>query len=270
MSPKYIFSFLLFFLLHLSTNAQTALAKLKFEDAETAFNNGDYNKAALKLDEAEKLFGKANPPILHLRILILDKQLQKDVEWSSLNKLLTNCLSFLKDYEEVETLEEKYRDVYKIYAAVTEKYGSNEEEYNAYLKKQKDKQLALEELEKNKPAKIYVFRQTGIGGFATPFGIYIKDILVCKLNNGNHTLQALQKGDYQVKIRGVMNGKKFEKILEKNAGVFPISVEAGKTYFYAIRYNTWSGKFGFELLTEEAGRKSLQQTSQVNCDLQAN
>lgn len=267
MKKKYIFSFLLFFLMHLSPNAQTALAKLKFEDAEIAYNNQDYIKATQKLDEAEKLFGKTNPPILHLRILILDKQLQKDVEWSSLNKLLTNCLNFLKDYEDVESLEDKYRDVYKIYTAITEKYGSNEEEYNAYLKKQKDKQLAIEESERNKPAKIYVFRQTGIGGFATPFGIYIKDILVCKLNNGNHTIQQLSKGEHKIRIRGVMKNNKFEKVLEKNAGEFFISVEPGKTYFYTIRYNTWTGKFGFELLSEEAGNKSLRETSQVNCNL---
>ncbi|HQS25426.1 MAG TPA: hypothetical protein PLJ41_13365 [Sediminibacterium sp.] len=267
MKLKYIFSFLLLLLMHLSLNAQTALAKLKFEDAEIAYNNQDYVKATQKLDEAEKLFGKSNPPILHLRILILDKQVQKETDWPSLDKLMTSCLSFLKDYENVEALEEKYRDVYKIYAAVTDKYGSNEEEYKAYLKKQKDKQIAIEESEKNRPAKVYVFRQTGIGGVLSPFGVFLNKTLVCKLNNGNHTVLQLNKGEHQIRIRGFMKNNKFEKVLEKNAGEFPISVEAGKIYFYAIRYNAWNGKFGFELLTEEAGKKSLRETSQANCNL---
>lgn len=265
--PKYLFSFLFFLLTNFLSNAQTALAKLKFEDAETAYNNGDYEKASIKLDEAEKLFGKANPPILHLRILVLDKQIQKEETWPALNKLINNCQIFLKDYAEVEALEDKYRDVYKVYSSVTEKYGSTEEEYKLYLKKQADKILEQEELKKKTPAKIYVFRQTGIGGFATPFGIYINTTLVCKLNNGHYTLQTINPGEHQIKIRGLMNNGKFEKVLEKNAGLFPISVEPGKIYFYAIKYSTWTGKFGLELLTEEAGRKSLRETTQVNCIL---
>ena len=111
MNLKHILCLLGLLLVFTAPKAQTALAKLKFEDAETAFNNQDYAKAAQKLDEAEKLFGKTNAPIAYLRILLMDKQLPAEPDWAVVKKLLTNCESYLKEYENVESLEEKYRQV---------------------------------------------------------------------------------------------------------------------------------------------------------------
>ena len=51
---------------------QTAIAKLKFEEAEEAFINKDYTTVLAKLDEAEEILGKTNPPMLYLRILSQD------------------------------------------------------------------------------------------------------------------------------------------------------------------------------------------------------
>jgi hypothetical protein len=73
MNPKHVLCLLGLLLVFTAPKAQTAVAKLKFEDAETAYNAGDYIKAINKLAESEKLFGKINSPILHLRILAQDK-----------------------------------------------------------------------------------------------------------------------------------------------------------------------------------------------------
>lgn len=249
-----------------SLHAQTALAKLKFEDAEVAFNNQDYTKAAQKLDEAEKLFGKTNAPILYLRILIMDKQLPAEPDWSVLNNLLSRCQTYLKDYENVESLEEKYRQVYKVYSSVTEKFGSNEDEFKAYLKKQESIRLALAEAENNRPAKIYVFRQTGFFGMAASMGIFINDTLVCKLFNGDHSLQRLPKGEYQFRIKGLFSdGKRYQKIMEKSSVIQTLLVEPKKTYFLDMKINQWNGKMSLEVLTEEEGNKKLRETKEKKC-----
>ncbi len=105
---------------------QTAIAKLKFEDAEEAFNNKDYLTALAKLDEAEEIFGKTGPPILYLRIMCLDKIVEaengKDPE--NIHELKNNCAFYLSIYEEA-SVEDKYRDVYKISAKI-EKYDQGE------------------------------------------------------------------------------------------------------------------------------------------------
>jgi hypothetical protein len=122
-------------------NAQVALAKLKFEDAESEYNNGKYANALTKLKDAERLFGKVNPPILHLKILIQDKLFQNNSEdYNSLFDLQKNCAIFLRDYADVEGLEEKFRDVYRI----SERYNSlpkNQSELDVFIaKKNKEKE----------------------------------------------------------------------------------------------------------------------------------
>ncbi|WP_164974318.1 tetratricopeptide repeat protein [Filimonas effusa] len=103
-----------------NSKAQTALAKLKFEDAEQAFNNGDYRTAITSLKEAEKLFGKTNPPIQHLLILSQYKLLEgKDVFMDIaspqiFNELYKNCQLFLQKNSDDERLTGKYKEVYKI------------------------------------------------------------------------------------------------------------------------------------------------------------
>lgn len=102
--------------------AQTAIAKLKFEDAEEAFEKNDYKVVLTKLDEAEKLFGQTNPPILYLRIIAQSKNisLQDDIDIEDIAMLRSNCTSYLKNYEHIEGIEEKYKEVYKVYDSYKE------------------------------------------------------------------------------------------------------------------------------------------------------
>ncbi|MFN3299650.1 MAG: hypothetical protein ACK41Z_05600, partial [Sediminibacterium sp.] len=100
--------------LNFTVFSQVAIAKLKFEDAETAYNAGDYAKTISRLADAEKLFGKINSPILHLRILAQNKLFQQTEEQELGFELKKNCSIFLKDYADIEALEEKYKEVYRI------------------------------------------------------------------------------------------------------------------------------------------------------------
>lgn len=128
------------------TFAQTALAKLKFEDAEVAYNNGNLTEALSKLTDAEKLFGKTNPPILHLKIVCQFKQLEKVNDFFEDEKhlllateLKKNTARFLQQYSETEGIEDKYREVYKI----SESLAAYPSEKTAWLKEKERREEAL-------------------------------------------------------------------------------------------------------------------------------
>lgn len=103
-------------LLYMHAFSQSSFAKFKFEEAEEAFSKADYSTALGKLNEAENLIGKINPPILYLRILAQDKLIatSKEKDIVSIASLLDNCDKYLKEYESVESLRDKFRDVYNI------------------------------------------------------------------------------------------------------------------------------------------------------------
>ena len=90
--------------------------------------------------EAEKLFGKINSPILHLRILAQNKLFLQTRENELGFELKKNCSIFLKDYADVEALEEKYKEVYRINENLSD-VPSNIEELKLFEdKKNKDYQ----------------------------------------------------------------------------------------------------------------------------------
>ena len=121
---------------------QVAVAKLKFEDAETAYNAGDYIKAINKLAESENLFGKINSPILHLRILAQNKLFAQTGQIELGFELKRNCATFLKDYADIEALEEKYKEVYRINENLADVPASPEEAASLSDKKNKEYQAA--------------------------------------------------------------------------------------------------------------------------------
>jgi len=155
----------IFLLLLLTTNiavagfSQVAIAKLKFEDAETAYNAGDYIKAINKLAESEKLFGKINSPILHLRILAQDKLFAQTGQVELGFELKRNCAAFLKDYADVEALEEKYKEVYRINENLADVAGSPEELEGLKVKRNKEYQER-----KKKYLEVIDHYLTAIGG----------------------------------------------------------------------------------------------------------
>jgi hypothetical protein len=61
--------------------AQGALAIATFERAEEAYARGDLQSAVSLVNEAEQLLGRANAPMLHLRILSRHRLLQGDANY---------------------------------------------------------------------------------------------------------------------------------------------------------------------------------------------
>lgn len=151
-----IISFFLF-----STNnifAQNEMkARIEYEDAETAFQNKEYEKAITHLTNAEKLLGKWTAKVGYLKIICLDKFVNYE-EWNEkADELERQVQSYMKHSEkissnqidldkmrEINTIEEnlsfgKKRIAWKkmpeyVNAEKAEKDRKEDDAYNWYLK----------------------------------------------------------------------------------------------------------------------------------------
>ncbi|WP_169305564.1 formylglycine-generating enzyme family protein [Sphingobacterium alkalisoli] len=124
---KRLFFLLLTFAIAIDAYGQNTVAKLKYEDAEKAFYNGDYQSCISLLDETEELLGKSAPNILHLRIMSESKVWEADpyASYEQLETLRKLCDQYLKNYD-IAGLEEKYRQIYDM-AAGLPKVSTREE-----------------------------------------------------------------------------------------------------------------------------------------------
>ena len=97
---------------------ENAIATLKFEEAETAFNSGNYTATLSKLDEVDSLVGVMSKS-LYLRIVVQDKIFdpaelyQDEAKFGLLASLRKNVSSYLKAMES-QGLDDRYRVVYAI------------------------------------------------------------------------------------------------------------------------------------------------------------
>ena len=125
-------SLLLFLSIVISAAGQTAIAKLKYEEAEEAYVKEDYQNTLLKLEEAEKKFGKVNPPIVYLRVMSQYHLLARNPheDFKLLQSLRKNCQYYLKEYAAVSSIEDKYKEVYQI-ADYLEIYSHNQNFFTA-------------------------------------------------------------------------------------------------------------------------------------------
>lgn len=100
-----------------SVFAQSPVAKFIFEDAEAAFAKQDYKTTLAKLDEAEKEFGKINPPILYLRIMARYELLKANPkDFDTVERLRKETAWYLKEYGNLESVQDKAREVYRVSA----------------------------------------------------------------------------------------------------------------------------------------------------------
>lgn len=134
----------LFFLLTPYLFGQATIAKLKYQDAEEAFANGDYTTAVTKLKEAEKLLGQTNAKIMYLLIQAESKLVEAaptpDMEMVAAVK--QHMATYLKKYENADNIEDKYRDVYKLSEAF-QKYPVTMDDINGVQKGNPDAILRL-------------------------------------------------------------------------------------------------------------------------------
>ncbi|MDT8411251.1 MAG: SUMF1/EgtB/PvdO family nonheme iron enzyme [Vicingaceae bacterium] len=131
---------LLFLILNFSIrlNAQNTIAKIKYEDAEKAFYEKDYQTVLDRLKETEEILGQTAPNILHLRILAQHKlyELNPFESFKQLDSLKKNVSYYLDNYD-IAGLEEKYKEIYFI----ASKLPKDREDYQNLKKKNEAEQL---------------------------------------------------------------------------------------------------------------------------------
>lgn len=113
---SFLLGMVLLVTLSTQVHAQAAIAKLKYEEAEEAFATGDYATALTKLEETEKILGEPNVKTLYLRIVAQSKLLKTEVyvDVDQVLELRKACSNYLVKYENVDGIEEKYKEIYKI------------------------------------------------------------------------------------------------------------------------------------------------------------
>ncbi len=138
-----IITTILFILSSIITFAQeSAIADLKFEEAETAFNNQNYETTIKKLDEFDKLLGSIKDKSLYLRIISQDKLFdptklyENESQFNLLSSLRKNTNAYLKAMES-NGLDERYREVYGISEKI-EKYPKDKTAFQLEIKKIND------------------------------------------------------------------------------------------------------------------------------------
>lgn len=194
---------LYFFVLITTPTFAQAIAELKFEEAETAYNQGNYELTILKVNEFEKAVGGMSDKSLFLRVVSQDKLFNPSLFYSDekqftlCNSLITNIEKYIKVMES-KGLDDKFKEVY----AISEKLKSLNLPKNkaAYLKESarlaKQKQEILNQCTKR-------FDELSINSL--PFDITLDDFLTQYPN-------ALSKKKYKL-----TKGIKFDLYQPKNS-----------------------------------------------------
>lgn len=132
---KLVLGMLLF--LHYSVFSQNSntIAKLKYEEAEEAFEKNNFSSVYKNLDEAEKLLGSVNPRTLYLRIVTQVKHIEADPEiaFEVIEQARANTKKYLTEYE--SSNEDKFREIYKC-SKTLDSYPQNLTAYNERRKQQ--------------------------------------------------------------------------------------------------------------------------------------
>ncbi|MEN2416192.1 hypothetical protein [Flavobacterium mesophilum] len=106
-------------LVSLLTFSQNAVAELKFEEAETAFNNGNYELTIQKADEFEEALGGMTDKSLYLRIVSQNKLFDPSIFYidkkqvALYTSMLDNAARYIKATEN-NGLNDKFKEVYSI------------------------------------------------------------------------------------------------------------------------------------------------------------
>ena len=126
--------------------AQNTIAKFKYEEAEEAYSNSNFDMALRKLTEVETLLGSTNPKISYLKINSQSKIIERNPlnDYPLLESARKLSAQYLKDYENLPDNEDKYRDIYKISERLT-KYPATKQDFDLALGK-----AEIEKLEQKK------------------------------------------------------------------------------------------------------------------------
>ena len=109
---KHLFIFSVLFFLATSSKAQNTIAKIKYEEAEEAFDKENYALALDKIQETEQLLKNVNPKTLYLKIMAKYKLLKDD--YAIIKSLKADCRFYIDKYETIEAVQDKFREIYGI------------------------------------------------------------------------------------------------------------------------------------------------------------
>lgn len=140
MRTRYYIHYFVLFILFISTKlviAQNPIAQLKFEDAEKAFNEGNYLKSIQYINETEELVGVTSKT-LYLKIVAQDKLIESDLSqhFDLIEKLKNNTNKYLEALKNNE-IDDKYRMVYEVSKRVKEYPASKADLDNGYIQSNK-------------------------------------------------------------------------------------------------------------------------------------
>jgi hypothetical protein len=159
---------LLLGVLSISSKAQPMLAKIKYEEAEQAFQNKDYKSALQLIEEVEKIYQGTSPKTLYLKIFSLKES--GDTDFKTTQTLRSYCNLFLEKYAENSDVEDRYRDVYA-FSKTLNNFPKTEEEYEIVAKKRRQKLMEFEERKKAESLKEERLKQ--IQAFPFDYGLNI-------------------------------------------------------------------------------------------------
>lgn len=134
-----------FSLVSLFTFSQGTIAKIKYEQAEEAYQEGKYQDAINYLNEVETILKGTNTRISYLKILCQNKLVEKSKlsDFTLINSLRKNCDTYLQTVDGIPDLEDKFKEVYFISESL-KTYPKTQAEYDAILKKQEDEKIEME------------------------------------------------------------------------------------------------------------------------------
>jgi len=176
-----IISFMLFSISNIFAQNNDMKARMEYEDAETAYQSQDYQKAITHLESAEKLLGKPMAKTRYLLILALSKNLTQDYEYQDLEKLKKLSKHYVDNYT---TDTEKYRDIYDLSKNLDKNYPKSLNEYQQL-------QIQKNERKKDEIAEIEIKRNNFLNYKTVSFyedGKYIKNFKDYKFSS-NYSLK---------------------------------------------------------------------------------
>ena len=264
---KNTFTLILIFLFAISFAQESAMADLKFEEAETAFNNQKYETTIKKLDEFDKLLGSIKDKSLYLRIISQDKLFdptklyENESQFNLLSSLRKNTNAYLKAMES-NGLDDRYREVY----AINEKLANYAKEKTIWLKEKQKSDLKKQEAEKKNKELEDFYRELTPKIEAWEWDEKIKigaDFKNLKkqypdfykefnenpkkndLVNGNKIIRINKKND----VSRIQSEKEIDRIITEFGNIVSYSLDLNESYALKIM-NMWKQEFGENAINE--------------------
>lgn len=269
-----IITTILFILSSIITFAQGgAMADLKFEEAEIAFNMQDYETTIKKLDEFDKLLGSIKDKSLYLRIISQDKLFdptklyENEIQFNLLSSLRKNTNAYLNAMES-NGLDDRYREVY----AINEKLANYPNEKTVWIKEKQKSDLKKQEAEKkNKELEDFYreltpkieawewINEIKIGAdfknlkkqYPDFYKEFNENPKKNDLVNGNKIIRINKKND----VSKIQSEKEIDRIVTEFGNIVSYSLNLNESYALKIM-NMWKQEFGENAINEYLHEKN--------------